>query len=217
MGYISVQMGLILPELLPTYWIDIFAVLIFLFMGMKMLIEGIKMKSKSESEMFNKIQREINKEIIQENEPSYDEEKLNIMVKEKYNIKEGLEIFIQTFLLIFLSELGDKSQISTIYLSSNSDPKLIFCSVCIAQILLSVIAVIGGTFISDKISEKNLTIIAGILFLAFGLISMYLTYINDYVIINSTLRNYLKSNYKSSNLTNHIPDRQIILNSFLQI
>jgi putative Ca2+/H+ antiporter (TMEM165/GDT1 family) len=217
MGYISVQMGLILPELVPTYWIDIVAVLIFFILGVKMLIEGIKMKSESESEMYNQIQREINKEIIYENEILFDEEKNNLISKEKFSLKECLETFIQTFILIFLSELGDKSQISTIYLSSNSDPMLIFYSVCFAQILLSIIAVIGGTFVSGRISEKNMTLIAGILFLAFGLISMYLTYINDYVIINSAVKNYLKNHNKNLNLTNHIPDRQTIMNSFLQL
>ncbi len=216
MGYVSVQMGLILPDLVPTCWIDIIAVLIFLVLGTKILVDGLKMKSQSSLDMLNEVQREINKEILKENELLAEIKRQESEEKQENSaIKETLETFVQTFTLIFLSELGDKSQISTIYLSSNSDPLLIFYSVCFAQILLTIIAVLGGHFVSGRVSEKTLTVVAGIMFLAFGIISLYLTYINDYVIINKAWNSLLKYEHKQ-NMLNHIPDRKVVMNSFLQ-
>jgi putative Ca2+/H+ antiporter (TMEM165/GDT1 family) len=210
-------MGLTLPNYIPTYWIDIFAVLIFLIFGMKMLIDGLKMSQQMNLNKMAEVNKEINKEIFKENEILAQINKNENSDEIKNNmIKETLEVFVQTFTLVFLSELGDKSQISTIYLSANSDPMIIFSAVTTAQFLLTIIAVIGGTLISGKITERTLTIFAGIMFIAFGVISLYLTYINDFVIINKAWHS-LVLNYQKNPHFQKIPDRYEIKNNFLQI
>lgn len=82
---------------------------------------------------------------------------------------ENFEVFCKVFVLIFFSEIGDRSQISTIYLTSTFDKFIVLLGVIISSFILSVLAVFGGKIISDKISEKKLTASAGILFVFFGL------------------------------------------------
>ena len=65
------------------------------------------------------------------------------------------------------------------------------------------------------IDKKTITISAGILFLAYGIISGYITYINDYVIINKAWHHIIK-NYNSNPHFQKIPDREMIKNSFLK-
>jgi len=72
-----------------------------------------------------------------------------------------------------LSELGDKSQISTIYLSATVKPLHVFIASVVAQYILSIMAIFFGNFIADKVSERNLTIFAGIMFLVFAIITTY--------------------------------------------
>ena len=95
-----------------------------------------------------------------------------------YKLTNYFNIFSQGFLLITLSELGDKSQISTIYLSATLQPIHVFLASIIAQYILSVIAVFFGNFISDKISEKNLTMFAGGMFIVFAFITLLTTLAN---------------------------------------
>jgi putative Ca2+/H+ antiporter (TMEM165/GDT1 family) len=222
MGYISVQMGLTLPNYIPTYFIDIAAVLVFLIVGLKMIVDGLRMSKKMEQEKLEEITKEINKTILKENEilAEINKRESDIdtpsMEKNDKRISEALEVFVQTFTLIFLSELGDKSQISTIYLSANSDPHIIFGALTIAQLCLTIIAIFCGNIIADKISEKTLTLIAGSMFLAFGLISLYLTYINDYIIINKAWIDFLERHNSAKHLQK-IPNKGELNKLFLKL
>jgi len=84
-----------------------------------------------------------------------------------YN-NETTKVFVKVFILIFFSEIGDRSQISTIYLTATFNKFIVLLGVIFSSILLSIIAVFGGKLISNKISEKNLTMTAGVSFLLFG-------------------------------------------------
>jgi Ca2+/H+ antiporter, TMEM165/GDT1 family len=185
--YISVQIGLSVPDNIPTYLVDILAVLVFLFIGMKMLIDGLKISHKMNCEKMTALHDEINKEIFRENEIlAQINQKENLEEIKSSNFKEILEVFVQIFILLFLSELGEKSQLSTIYISKNFNPFVIFSSVIFAQILLTSVAVLVSLYLSRIFSEKTLNITAGIMTIALGVIYLYLTYINDFVIINNS-------------------------------
>ncbi len=90
-----------------------------------------------------------------------------------YN-NETLRVFVKVFILIFFSEIGDRSQISTIYLTTTFDKFIVLLGVIFSSIFLSILAVFGGNLISNKISEKNLTIIAGASFLLFGIGALFM-------------------------------------------
>lgn len=91
---------------------------------------------------------------------------------------------MSTFVLVFSAEWGDKSFVATTALAAASSPfgvtigetKLchtviqIFCIGAIGgHFVATVLAVVGGSFLSSYVSEKSVQYIGGTLFLIFAL------------------------------------------------
>ena len=64
--------------------------------------------------------------------------------------------FIQTFLIIFLDKISDKSKLIEFYLTSNFDTAFVLRSYLISNIFLILIAVICAQIISFRMSNKYL-------------------------------------------------------------
>jgi putative Ca2+/H+ antiporter (TMEM165/GDT1 family) len=80
-----------------------------------------------------------------------------------------LKIFLTTFGMVFLAELGDKTQLATFCLSADCDPKVsVFLGASLALLLSTLIAVIFGTTLSRLIPENYIKIGAGMFFLVVG-------------------------------------------------
>ena len=99
----------------------------------------------------------------------------NTTINKETNDKEkGPETFlntmIMTFITVFIAELGDKTQIATLLLSAGSGkPILVFVGAAIALICTSLLGVVIGTWLSEKVSESLLSNIAGSIMLFIGL------------------------------------------------
>tara|TARA_S200000501_G_scaffold291726_1_gene276979 strand:- start:81 stop:407 length:327 start_codon:yes stop_codon:yes gene_type:complete len=106
---------------------------------------------------------------------------INIKKKEK-NIEKGFSsIFITTFTTIFIAELGDKTQIATLMLSAESGkPIIVFIGSSIALISSSLVGVLIGKWLSNKISPNKFAFFTGFLMM---IISIFLAYdiINSYI------------------------------------
>ncbi len=83
-----------------------------------------------------------------------------------------LKIFLSTFALIFIAELGDKTQIAALVLSTRAQspaaPWVIFAAGSLALISTTAIAVLAGSFASKWIAPQHVRWGAGSLFLAAG-------------------------------------------------
>tara|TARA_A100001388_G_scaffold265881_1_gene238471 strand:- start:442 stop:768 length:327 start_codon:yes stop_codon:yes gene_type:complete len=101
---------------------------------------------------------------------------MNSKLKNKENNieKSFLSIFITTFTTIFIAELGDKTQIATLMLSAESGkPLIVFIGSSLALICSSIVGVIIGKWLSEKISPSKFSLFTGILMI---LISLFLAY-----------------------------------------
>jgi Ca2+/H+ antiporter, TMEM165/GDT1 family len=78
------------------------------------------------------------------------------------------------FTIILLAELGDKSMIAVITLSSKHSKRLIFAATMLALTLVSAIGVLVGQVLFDYVPKEYITIGAGILFLIFGILTIAL-------------------------------------------
>ena len=86
----------------------------------------------------------------------------------------NLKLIASTFLVIFLAELGDKTQISIFALASNRKAFLsVFIGAAGALLLTTLIAAALGSAIGRFVPEKVIKIAAGAVFLAFGVLTLY--------------------------------------------
>ena len=79
------------------------------------------------------------------------------------------------FSAVFIAELGDKTQLATmLFATDRGVSKLtVFMGASLALIVASAIGVLAGSFVSNYISEKYLSIIAGIGFISIGIITVF--------------------------------------------
>lgn len=72
---------------------------------------------------------------------------------------------------VFIAELGDKTQLATLLFASDKDTSklIVFIGASLALIATSAIAVFAGDVITRFITEKQLSIVAGIGFIAIGI------------------------------------------------
>jgi len=82
-------------------------------------------------------------------------------------------VFVQAFALTFLGEWGDRSQIATIALGAAHNVYLVTLGTVVGHGCCTVLAVIGGRYLSTKISVKHVTFGGSFLFLLFGVIYLY--------------------------------------------
>jgi|TARA_B100000315_G_scaffold232217_1_gene244256 putative Ca2+/H+ antiporter (TMEM165/GDT1 family) len=86
-----------------------------------------------------------------------------------------LKVFFTVFTVVFLAELGDKTQLATMLFASDreADKLTVFLAASLALILTSALGVIAGALLSEYINEKYLAYIAGVGFIAIGVYTVY--------------------------------------------
>ena len=77
-------------------------------------------------------------------------------------------IFLQAFLMTFLAEWGDRSQIATVALAADYDPIGVTIGGICGHAACTSAAVLGGKRMAGAISERMVGLCGGVLFLAFG-------------------------------------------------
>ena len=83
-------------------------------------------------------------------------------------------ICVSTFLTIFLAECGDKTQLSTLLMSAQSQsPWIVFVGAATALIATSLLGVLLGQWLAKHLSPRKLEIAAGtsLLLIAIALVS----------------------------------------------
>jgi Ca2+/H+ antiporter, TMEM165/GDT1 family len=80
--------------------------------------------------------------------------------------RTALKVFFSTFLTIFLAELGDKTQVTTLLMTAEShSPWIVFAGAGTALVITSLIGVWLGCWLAKRVSAKTLETAAGILLL----------------------------------------------------
>tara|TARA_Y100001968_G_scaffold199599_1_gene183198 strand:+ start:79 stop:375 length:297 start_codon:yes stop_codon:yes gene_type:complete len=80
-----------------------------------------------------------------------------------------LTLLFTTFIAVFLAEMGDKTQLTTITLSSTTNkPLAVFMGSSIALILATLLGALAGGSIANLIPAYLLKLLSGIVFLIIG-------------------------------------------------
>jgi Ca2+/H+ antiporter, TMEM165/GDT1 family len=81
-------------------------------------------------------------------------------------LRQELGIFASTFITIFLAELGDKTQVTTLLLSAQShSPWIVFAGAGAALVATSLVGVLLGRWLAKKVPPRTLEISVALLLL----------------------------------------------------
>ena len=83
------------------------------------------------------------------------------------------QIFMATFWLVFLAELGDKTQLAVMLQSAVHGRTVVFLAASLALVLSTLLNVFLGGLISKMVSERVIHGVGGALFLVFGALMLY--------------------------------------------
>ncbi|KAI9298889.1 UPF0016-domain-containing protein, partial [Neoconidiobolus thromboides FSU 785] len=117
---------------------------------------------------------------FQDNEHQLEISKIKMEVKQNNELAcnnnndsqfcNSLSIFLNTFLLIFIAEWGDRSQFTTITLAAVGNFYWVTFGVVLGHFITTLLAIIGGNYLATKISVKKITFLSGLLFLIFSVV-----------------------------------------------
>ncbi|XP_028856109.1 putative divalent cation/proton antiporter TMEM165 [Denticeps clupeoides] len=160
-----------------TYYVS---TALFAIFGIRMLREGLRMSPDEGQEELEEVQAEIKKkdEELQRSKlangaPDLESGAATIIPQRKWHSVIS-PIFIQALTLTFVAEWGDRSQLTTIVLAAREDPFGVAVGGTLGHCLCTGLAVIGGRMIAQKISVRTVTIIGGIVFLAFAFSALFI-------------------------------------------
>jgi Ca2+/H+ antiporter, TMEM165/GDT1 family len=133
------------------------AALLFFLFGLKLLYESRQMSAQTDEEVRNEAA-----EAVEAGERKFQQR--NTFWK----------IVIESFVLTFVAEWGDRTQIATITLAAAKNPIGVTIGGILGHTICSLIAVWGGKMIAGRISEKTITIVGGLLFILFAVLTIWL-------------------------------------------
>lgn len=155
MTLLSVVIGQVIA-FLPKMYTHYAAVGLFLLFGIKLLYEASRMTASTTDEVVG-------------------EAKDAVEVSEK-NLKgrnNSWAILFESFILTFLAEWGDRTQIATVTLAAANNAVGVTLGAILGHSICALIAVLGGCLIAGRVSERAVTMIGGLLFLVFAAVSIW--------------------------------------------
>lgn len=161
MTVLSTGLGRIVPNLISRKHTNSAATVLYAFFGLRLLYIAWRSDSKGS----------------QKKEMEEAEEKLEVGQSKtsfrRFFSRFCTPIFLESFILTFLAEWGDRSQIATIALATHKNAIGVAVGATIGHTICTSVAVVGGSMLASKISQGTVATIGGLLFLGFSLSSYF--------------------------------------------
>nr|CAE76363.1 conserved hypothetical protein [Neurospora crassa] len=193
MTILSAVLGHAVPTLIPKKITNYLAAALFLVFGARLLREGMAMSpDEGVSAEMQEVEQELEEKehlalSLQVPIPDAASQPLQLARCTKRsprgrNLTECLAGFnnlvslllspawVQTFVMTFLGEWGDRSQIATIAMAAGQDYWWVTLGAVVGHGICTSVAVIGGKAIAGKVSLKVITVGGAVAFLVFGVI-----------------------------------------------
>lgn len=191
MTILSGIVGHALPALIPQRVTQFLASALFIIFGYKLLREGLQMSNEvGVNDEVAEVEEEIAMSALNDKNDdieagegltggsSHHNQAQTGYKKYLAQIKElvGFVLsptWVQVFVLTFLGEWGDRSQIATIAMAAGSDYWAVILGGCVGHTLCTAVAVLGGMFLASKISMKQVTLGGAATFFIFSILYLY--------------------------------------------
>ena len=153
MTILSVAFGQVV-SLLPKIYIHYAEIVLFIAFGLKLIYDANKMAVSATEEVVGEAQEAVEKADLDNSQQ-----------------KSVWSILLKSFVLTFIAEWGDRTQIATIALAASNNPIGVTAGAILGHAICAAIAVIGGKLIAGRISERQITFLGGFLFIIFGIVA----------------------------------------------
>jgi putative Ca2+/H+ antiporter (TMEM165/GDT1 family) len=107
------------------------------------------------------------------------DDKVGPSKKKKALVIPDSTILTQAFIMTFLAEWGDRSQIATIALAASYNLFMVNVGALLGHFLCTGGAVQLGEWISKRVSEKQVHYAGGIVFVLSGVVTMWMMFSHD--------------------------------------
>ena len=87
---------------------------------------------------------------------------------EKIEELSGHGVFVVAFMMIFVAEFGDKTQLTVAALGASADSIAVYAGATLALITTTMLGVLGGKWLTGRVEPVVLNRIGGVLFLGFA-------------------------------------------------
>jgi len=116
--------------------------------------------------------------VVVKEEPKKQRKSLHVQIREKsWFGKKCLKIFklfTNTFVMTFLAEWGDRSQLATIVMAGINDVSGVCVGGVLGHTLCTSLAVICGALIAKKVSVRVVTLVGALVFIGFAIASLFI-------------------------------------------
>jgi putative Ca2+/H+ antiporter (TMEM165/GDT1 family) len=160
MTVLSTALGTVAPYLISRTMVNRVAAMLYTFFGLRL--------------MYIAYRSDANETPAAEMEEVEEKLKEGPAAKAKGGMRKLLAaalspVFVETFVLTFLAEWGDRSQIATIALGAHRNPYAVCVGAIVGHTICTGLAVWGGRLLALKFSQRMVAFTGGLLFLAFAL------------------------------------------------
>jgi Ca2+/H+ antiporter, TMEM165/GDT1 family len=176
MTVLSTLMGLILPKFLDRRYTHVLSGILFLYFGIKLLLDARQMQSGKVSEELEEVEEELlhSHKKKKRGEDEEDVEAAAPALRRSNSILSTPSVIFLALTLTFVAEWGDRSQIATIALASAKNPVGVTVGAIVGHCVCTASACVGGRMLAANIQEKTVSQCGGAIFLLFGLHSLFL-------------------------------------------
>ncbi|PRQ41540.1 putative Gdt1 family protein [Rosa chinensis] len=161
MTILSTGLGRIVPNLISRKHTNSAATVLYLFFGLRLLYIAWRSDPKGSQ-----------KKEIEEVEEKLESGQGKTTFRRFFS-RFCTPIFLESFVLTFLAEWGDRSQIATIALATHKNAVGVAVGATLGHTICTSVAVVGGSMLASKISQRTVATVGGLLFLGFSLSSYF--------------------------------------------
>jgi Ca2+/H+ antiporter, TMEM165/GDT1 family len=175
MTVLSTLMGLILPKFLDRRYTHGLSGILFLYFGIKLLLDARQMQSGKVSEELEEVEEELlhSHKKKKRGEDEDDVEAATPTLRRSSSLLSTPSVIFLALTLTFVAEWGDRSQIATIALASAKNPVGVTVGAIVGHCICTASACVGGRMLAANIQEKTVSQCGGAIFLLFALHSLF--------------------------------------------
>lgn len=191
MTVLSGIVGHALPTLISQRVTQFLASVLFVVFGIKLLKEGLEMsKDLGVDEELAEVEEELSHNINVQLHDMESGAATHAPAKKAWYVEFGQQIedlasfvlspvWIQVFVMTFLGEWGDRSQIATIAMAAGSDYWFVILGAIVGHGLCTAAACVGGKLLAKRISMRNVTLGGATAFFVFAVLYFYDAYYGE--------------------------------------